>query len=122
MPGLNRRAAPFGGQLFMAKKIMAKKNPTKKASAGRESGGNQVFFLAAPNATRVQLAGDFTGWEQKPIDLKRDMDGAWRVTVKLTPGHHFYRFLVDGQWQDDPECPLHLPNSFGSRDNVRMVA
>jgi hypothetical protein len=29
---------------------------------------------------------------------------------------------VDGQWRDDPECALHVPNPYGSQDSVRQVA
>jgi len=29
---------------------------------------------------------------------------------------------VDGQWHDDPECALHVPNPFGGQDAVRQVA
>jgi hypothetical protein len=29
---------------------------------------------------------------------------------------------VDGEWRDDPTCPLHVPNAFGTRDAVRIVA
>jgi hypothetical protein len=42
--------------------------------------------------------------------------------VPLPPGTYHYRFLVDGEWRDDPVCPLHVPNIFGSQDAVRIVA
>jgi hypothetical protein len=42
--------------------------------------------------------------------------------VALTPGEHHYRFIVDGEWRDDPQCPLHVPNPFGSQDMVSKIA
>jgi hypothetical protein len=30
--------------------------------------------------------------------------------------------MVDGQWRDDPECALHVPNPYGGQDAVRQVA
>jgi len=51
----------------------------------------------------VQLVGDFTQWQERPIKLQKGADGVWRATVKLEPGTHHYRFLVDGEWRDDPE-------------------
>ena len=78
----------------------------------------QTFALAAPDATRVLLAGDFTEWEKHPIALVKNGQGMWSKTVKLPPGLHHYRFLVDGQWQDDPACAERVANAFGSQDCV----
>lgn len=82
----------------------------------------QTFSFAAPTAMSVQLASDFTHWQQQPINLRKGADGIWRVSIELPPGDHHYRFLVDGQWHDDPECALHVPNPFGGQDAVRKVA
>jgi 1,4-alpha-glucan branching enzyme len=91
---------------------MAKKsNPTPK----------QTFSFHAPDALSVQLVGDFTHWQKNPINLKRQSNGTWRTAVVLAPGTYHYRFLVDGQWRDDPECALHVPNPFGSKNAVREV-
>ncbi|MBU6411096.1 MAG: isoamylase early set domain-containing protein [Verrucomicrobia bacterium] len=70
----------------------------------------------------VQLVGDFTQWQDRPINLHRNADGIWQTTVILPPGTHYYRFLVDGQWRDDPECPLRAPNPFGTENMMRQVA
>lgn len=40
--------------------------------------------------------GDFTEWQRRPIELKRQKDGVWRATVPLEAGTHEYRFIVDG--------------------------
>jgi 1,4-alpha-glucan branching enzyme len=93
----------------------------KIAVTGTENRRTQTFSFAAPAATSVQLAGDFTHWEQRPINLRKGADGIWRATAELEPGAHHYRFLVDGQWRDDPECMLHVPNPYGSQDAVRQV-
>jgi 1,4-alpha-glucan branching enzyme len=81
----------------------------------------QTFSLTAPGATNVALAGDFTRWEQQPVPLKKGAGGVWRAIVELPPGTHHYRFLVDGQWCDDPDCSLRVPNPYGSQDSVRKV-
>jgi 1,4-alpha-glucan branching enzyme len=88
----------------------------KKASTNR-----QTFSITAPTAMSVQLVGDFTHWQEKPAALKKGRDGVWKVTIALPPGTHHYRFLVDGQWRDDPECTLRVPNPFGTQDAVRQV-
>jgi len=100
---------------------MAKKNTVKNAKAGMGNGKTQNFSFAAPTAMSVQLVGDFTHWQQKPISMHKGAAGIWHTKVELSPGEHHYRFLVDGQWRDDPECALHVPNPFGGQDSVRQV-
>ncbi|HYV28701.1 MAG TPA: isoamylase early set domain-containing protein, partial [Candidatus Eisenbacteria bacterium] len=82
---------------------------------------NQVFSFNAPAAMSVMLVGDFTRWQEKPISLKQEQNGVWKTTVPLAPGTYHYRFLVDGEWRDDPECTLRVPNPYGAQDSVRMV-
>ena len=80
-----------------------------------------TFSLVAPEARSVQLAGDFTDWQESPLDLKKQKDGVWKTTISLEPGEHAYRMLVDGQWQDDPSCMLRQPNGFGSQNCICIV-
>lgn len=89
---------------------------------GNGNGKRQTFSFTAPGALSVQLVGDFTQWQEKPISLKKGTNGVWSTAVELSPGEHHYRFLVDGQWRDDPECELQVPNAFGTKDAVRQVA
>jgi 1,4-alpha-glucan branching enzyme len=80
------------------------------------------FALKAPEATAVLLVGDFTSWEQSPVTMRKVKGGRWKTTVSLNEGRYEYRFLVDGQWQDDPDCLERAPNAFGSEKCVRVVA
>ena len=82
---------------------------------------DQTFRFKAPNAVSVQLVGDFTHWKGRPINLKRDKMGVWKTKVNLAPGTYHYRFLVDGEWRDDPECTLRIPNPYGSENSVLQV-
>ena len=81
----------------------------------------QTFSITAPEAMSVALVGDFTHWQKNPVPLKRAGGGVWTVSMKLPPGTHHYRFLVDGEWRDDPECKVQVPNAFGTRNSVRQV-
>ena len=82
----------------------------------------QTFRFTAPGATSVLLVGDFTHWQQQGIPLYQDKSGIWTTTVELAPGKHTYRFIVDGEWRDDPECTLRTPNPFGGLDMIREAA
>jgi 1,4-alpha-glucan branching enzyme len=82
----------------------------------------QTFSITAPAAMSVQLVGDFTHWQEEPLAMRKQAGGVWRISVELPPGTHHYRFLVDGQWRDDPECTVRVPNPFGGHNSVRQVA
>jgi hypothetical protein len=79
------------------------------------------FSLSAPTAREVLLVGDFTAWAQRPVPLKREVNGVWQASILLEPGRHEYRFVVDGCWSDDPQCSLRIPNDFGSVNCVCVV-
>jgi 1,4-alpha-glucan branching enzyme len=96
---------------------MAKSNKTKP----RKATNTQQFSFTAPTAMSVQLVGDFTQWQEKPIQLQKGAHGIWHTRVELEPGSHHYRFLVDGQWRDDPECTVRVGNPFGTEDMVCEV-
>jgi 1,4-alpha-glucan branching enzyme len=107
---------------------MAKKTSSSLKEMDSQNGGQdrhdkaQGFAFRAPEAISVQLVGDFTQWQEHPISLKKEAGGVWRASVPLTPGEHHYRFLVDGEWRDDPECSMRVPNPFGGQNMTRKVA
>ena len=78
------------------------------------------FKLAAPEAKEVALVGSFNDWDSKARFLKLDGKGIWKTSMTLGPGEYEYRFLVDGQWQNDPKAE-RVPNSYGSQNSVRGV-
>jgi 1,4-alpha-glucan branching enzyme len=80
------------------------------------------FIMDSPFAQQVHLAGDFNGWEMSTLPLRKDADGLWRTTIELKAGSYQYKFLVDGQWVNDPNCPRTAANQFGSLNNVIEVA
>ena len=104
---------------------MAAKKTSAKSGVNSKDGVSdrlQAFSFRAPEALSVQLVGDFTHWQDQPISLKKQAGGVWHASVPLTPGEHHYRFLVDGEWRDDPECALRVPNPFGGQNMTRKVA
>lgn len=83
---------------------------------------NQTFSFRAPTALSVQLVGDFTHWNERPVNLHKEAGGVWHAEVNVPPGQHHYRFIVDGQWTDDPECTMRVANPYGGENMVRVVA
>jgi hypothetical protein len=79
------------------------------------------FCLEAPSAKSVKLAADFTHWEKFPHEMMRSENGDWFSAIWLAPGQYSYRFIVDGQWRDDPRATQRIPNPFGTENAVIAV-
>jgi hypothetical protein len=80
------------------------------------------FVLEAPSARSVKLVADFTDWEKFPHEMMRFENGEWFSVIWLAPGQYSYRFIVDGQWCDDPCATQRVPNPFGTENALRVVA
>jgi 1,4-alpha-glucan branching enzyme len=78
--------------------------------------------LDAPDAEEVDLVGDFNQWNPKMHPMKQQYDGTWSKILMLPPGRYEYKFLVDGEWQEDPENGLMITNCFGTRNSVLIVS
>ena len=79
-----------------------------------------MFRLEAPNAARVQLAGDFNGWVLDGNDMS-PIGRVWKKVVKLPPGRYQYRYVVDGVWQSDPLNPAGGPCPHGGHNSILVV-
>ncbi len=81
------------------------------------------FSIDAPGATTVLLSGDFTDWEAQARRMRRVRRGSrtFATSVPLDPGTYEYKFLIDGQWVEDPKAE-RVANCFGTMNSVRHVA
>lgn len=78
------------------------------------------FRLNDPQAREVFLCGTFNTWDPSVCPMKRGRKGLWSASLTLEPGTYEYRFLVDGEWQNDPHSET-VPNPYGACNNVRIV-
>ncbi|RYZ96645.1 MAG: hypothetical protein EOP47_23465, partial [Sphingobacteriaceae bacterium] len=64
------------------------------------SGLTRFFLPGNQKARKVQLSGDFNTWTTtKGLMLKTD--SGWINDVKLKPGIHAYKFIINGHWIHD---------------------
>ena len=77
-----------------------------------------MFSFESSDAKEVILMGDFNNWNPKKHPMKKDNNGKWTKAVILPPGQYEYKFLVDGQWKEDPQNNRIRPNRFGTHNNV----
>ncbi len=59
-------------------------------------------ILNKSNIESVSVVGDFNYWDPHINILKKDSNNVFRFKTYLTPGIHFYNFVVDGEWVLDP--------------------
>jgi 1,4-alpha-glucan branching enzyme len=95
---------------------MVKKRKSEKLESKMEELKKVNFTLLAPDAQNVSLAGDFNDWNANSHLLQKVSNGMWEINIDLNPGRYEYRFLVDGEWKNDPNCMSIIPNSFGSEN------
>ena len=95
---------------------MAKPKQKKKIQKKRIT-----FKLEASEAKEAILAGDFNSWDVNKHKMKKDNKGRWTKIVTLAPGSYEYKFLVDGEWQNDPGNDQMVHNSFGTLNNILTV-
>ena len=76
-------------------------------------------------AADVRIAGDFNGWvPDKGVQSRVQSDGSNRVWTKvlhLSPGTYQYRYVVDGEWREDPDNPRVVPGPVGGKNSVLVV-
>jgi chromosome partitioning protein len=76
------------------------------------------FSFQAPTARAVFVVGNFNGWAVNDDNLLEKRDGLWTKKLKLQPGSYQYRFVVDGQWIEDPINPEIITNPYGEFNSV----
>jgi hypothetical protein len=92
-----------------------------ESSASTQSRRVVRFELAAPEARKVALVGDFNGWAPGASPMRRE-GGVWTLSMPVSSGRHVYAFVVDeGLWVSDPAAPLAPVDGFGFSKSVILV-
>ncbi|MHB8520474.1 MAG: isoamylase early set domain-containing protein [Limisphaerales bacterium] len=78
-----------------------------------------TFF--APQAREVNVAGNFNNWRPDATPLKNTGAGEWIVRLMLRSAEYEYRFVVDGEWSEDPRATQRAANSHGGFNSVLLV-
>jgi 1,4-alpha-glucan branching enzyme len=99
--------------------------PPRARASGSAASGTRTrkkthkFSIDAPVAHHVSVAGSFNDWT--PQALKRNTKGVWGISVPLSPGTYEYKFVVDGDWLEDPLSADRAPSPFGGFNSVCTV-
>ena len=79
------------------------------------------FSIKADQGSEVYVAGTFNEWNPKKNKLAYK-SGVYSTTLMLPKGRHEYKFVIDGVWCVDPECPEWNANNMGSLNSVLNVS
>jgi hypothetical protein len=59
--------------------------------------GSQTFRIYCPHAETVAIVGGFTPEGSAGVSMERTGDGWWEATMRIAPGDHTFRYVVNGQ-------------------------
>ncbi|TDY11445.1 hypothetical protein [Meridianimaribacter flavus] len=80
--------------------------------------GNACFKLNGyENAKNVILSGSFNRWDEHLFKMTKTTNG-WELTLDLKPGEYQYKFIVDGNWIEDPDNPSKKRNEYDGYNSV----
>jgi enterochelin esterase-like enzyme len=103
-----------------------KMEPAKPADEGKPSAtnlpnaqyprvhadGRATFRFKAPNAKKVQVFTNYGLGPRGHWDMTKGDDGVWSLTSPpIVPGFHYYGFLVDGVFMNDPGTDTYFGTS-----------
>ena len=80
-----------------------------------------VLKIDAPDAKEVFIAGEFNNWKLDENSKMEKTNGCWTKRLNLDSGKYRYRFVIDGNWSEDPANPSTLLNSYGTLDSLLEV-
>lgn len=70
----------------------------------------------------IQLAGSFNDWvPDRGVELRQLSNGGWMKFAVVPPGSYEYKFVVRGDWCNDPENPVCVPNDLGGTNSLIEV-
>jgi len=94
-----------------AKKTVKKLKPNEKLVR---------FQIQAEAGSEVYVAGSFNAWDPKANKLRKVKD-MYTTSIVLQKGRYEYKFVINGVWHVDPNCPEWQPNSMGSINSLLTV-
>jgi hypothetical protein len=84
-------------------------------------GAGRVLRVRAPGAARVEVRGDFTGWQPAELARASDASGAWELALAAAASAVRLTIRVDGgPWR----APANLPSvedEFGGRSGLLVI-
>ena len=92
--------------------------PIKKQFTKTKPVCKVTFSVIAKDAQTVSVVGDFNAWDEPAGNLARQKNGTFKGVFDLPKDSSFeFRYLVDGQYQNEPEADESRFNDFAGAEN-----
>ena len=75
------------------------------------------FIYQDIDAQSVYLVGSMNEWNTSSDLMKKQADGTWEIRLKLESGKYSYKYLVDGNWKNDPYNPNLEDDGYGGSNS-----
>ncbi len=81
-----------------------------------DSNGNVKFVYRDLSNKNIYLSGNFNNWDPFMLKLKEDErePGTYVISLRMSPGKHYYTFISDGVTVRDPNNPHKVYDSRGN--------
>ena len=82
--------------------------------------GNVRFIYKDHENKHIYLSGNFNNWDPFMLKMKEDTEnpGTYTISLRMSPGKHFYTFVSDGIAIQDPGNPHKAYDSRGNEVSV----
>ena len=77
-----------------------------------------LFEYEDENAQSVFLVGSMNNWNTTATPMEKFDNGLWKIVLKLEPGKHSYKFMVDDSWHLDQDNPNFVDDGYGGSNSV----
>lgn len=68
----------------------------------------------------IIISGTFNDWNETQDSLQKTENG-WSIHLQLKPGVYMYKFIVDGEWTEDPTNPDKVLSEFDNYNSILLV-
>ncbi len=93
--------------------------PVRVRGVAPAAASSTRLAIAAPDARRVEIAGDWNGWHTQPA--RPAQNGVWYLDVPLAPGEYRYAFRIDGKEWRIPGGVSAIDDGFGGKAAIVVV-
>ena len=96
----------------MIKKQALKSKPICKVTFG-------LSKKEAPDASKVNLVGEFNDWNKTNTELTKMKSGDFKITLSLEQDKSYqFRYLIDGvHWINDSDADRYVHSGIGNESN-----
>ncbi|MBY0400339.1 AAA family ATPase [Myxococcota bacterium] len=101
--------------------------PSERRTGAPAAGAPREVVVRFKDAAAgdVRIAGDFNGWVPdrgvRSLIASEGQTRVWTKVLTLEPGTYQYRYVVDGEWREDPANPQSAPGPTGQPNSILHV-